>query len=158
MVKAVAVLGGSEGVNGTVFFIQEGDGPTNVTGSISGLNPGLHGFHVHALGDTTNGCMSTGPHFNPAGKEHGAPEDEVRHAGDLGNVIAGDDGIVSIFGTASFTIFDSQISLSGPNSIIGRAVVVHADPDDLGKGGHELSKTTGNAGARVACGVIGLQA
>lgn len=95
-----------------------------MTGSVSGLKPGLHGFHVHALGDTTNGCMSTGtycisfpcyvwiragglcsaygrksffcaagPHFNPAGKEHGAPEDENRHAGDLGNVTVGEDGI-----------------------------------------------------------------
>ncbi|XP_073104709.1 superoxide dismutase [Cu-Zn] isoform X2 [Elaeis guineensis] len=128
MVKAVAVLGGSEGVKGTVYFTQEGDGPTTVTGSLSGLKPGLHGFHVHALGDTTNGCMSTGPHFNPAGHEHGAPEDEIRHAGDLGNVTAGDDG------TVNFTIIDSKIPLSGSNSIIGRAVVVHADPDDLGKG------------------------
>ncbi|KAK8541909.1 hypothetical protein V6N12_014529 [Hibiscus sabdariffa] len=151
MVKAVAVLSSSEGVNGTVFFTQEGDGPTTVTGNISGLKPGLHGFHVHALGDTTNGCMSTGPHFNPAGKEHGAPEDANRHAGDLGNVTVGDDGC------ASFSIIDKQIPLTGPNSIIGRAVVVHADPDDLGKGGHELSKSTGNAGGRVACGIIGLQ-
>ncbi|KAG6479565.1 hypothetical protein ZIOFF_063032 [Zingiber officinale] len=71
MVKAVAVLGNSEGVKGTIYFVQEGDGPTTVTGSITGLKPGLHGFHVHALGDTTNGCMSTGPHFNPAGKLHG---------------------------------------------------------------------------------------
>ncbi|KAG0466832.1 hypothetical protein HPP92_018412 [Vanilla planifolia] len=85
--------------------------------------------------------MDEGAHFNPAGKEHGAPEDENRHAGDLGNVIVGEDD-----------------SLSGPNSIIGRAVVVHADPDDLGKGGHELSKSTGNAGGRLACGIIGLQA
>ncbi|MCS4558911.1 superoxide dismutase family protein, partial [Shewanella sp. C32] len=68
-----------------------------------------------------------------------------------GNVNVGDDG------TVSFTITDSQIPLTGPNNIIGRAVVVHADPDDLGKGGHELSKTTGNAGGRVACGIIGLQ-
>ncbi|CAK7340851.1 unnamed protein product [Dovyalis caffra] len=151
MVKAVAVLTSSEGVKGTVNFNQEGDGPTTVTGSVSGLKPGLHGFHVHALGDTTNGCMSTGPHFNPAGKEHGAPADENRHAGDLGNITAGDDG------TATFTIIDGQIPLTGPNSIVGRAVVVHSDPDDLGKGGHELSKTTGNAGGRVACGVIGLQ-
>ncbi|KAG6468579.1 hypothetical protein ZIOFF_073267 [Zingiber officinale] len=60
MVKAVAVLGNSEGVKGTIYFVQEGDGPTTVTGSITGLKPGLHGFHVHALGDTTNGCMSTG--------------------------------------------------------------------------------------------------
>ncbi|XP_042407089.1 superoxide dismutase [Cu-Zn]-like [Zingiber officinale] len=65
MVKVVAVLGNSEGVKGTIYFVQEGDGPTTVTGSITGLKPGLHGFHVHALGDTTNGCMSTGPHFNP---------------------------------------------------------------------------------------------
>ncbi|KAB1995909.1 hypothetical protein E1A91_D13G197400v1 [Gossypium mustelinum] len=151
MVKAVAVLSSNEGVSGTVFFSQEGDGPTTVTGNLSGLKPGLHGFHVHALGDTTNGCMSTGPHFNPAGKEHGAPEDENRHAGDLGNVTVGDDGC------ASFSIADKQIPLTGPNSIIGRAVVVHADPDDLGKGGHELSKSTGNAGGRVACGIIGLQ-
>ncbi|KAJ6434332.1 hypothetical protein OIU84_017943 [Salix udensis] len=144
MVKAVAVLNSSEGVKGTINFTQEGDGPTTVTGSLCGLKPGLHGFHVHALGDTTNGCMSTGPHFNPVGKEHGAPKDENRHAGDLGNVTVGDDG------TATFTIIDNQIPLTGPHSIVGRAVVVHADPDDLGKGGHELSKTTGNAGGRVA--------
>ncbi|XP_047339045.1 superoxide dismutase [Cu-Zn] 1 [Impatiens glandulifera] len=151
MVKAVVVLSSNDGVSGTVNFVQEGDGPTTVTGNLSGLKPGLHGFHVHALGDTTNGCMSTGPHFNPAGKEHGAPEDDVRHAGDLGNITAAEDG------TATFTIVDSQIPLTGPNAIIGRAVVVHGDPDDLGKGGHELSKATGNAGGRIACGIIGLQ-
>ncbi|KAI3687276.1 hypothetical protein L1987_80970 [Smallanthus sonchifolius] len=125
--------------------------PTTVTGDLSGLKPGPHGFHVHALGDTTNGCMSTGPHYNPHGKEHGAPDDDVRHAGDLGNVTVGEDG------TAKFTIVDKQIPLIGAQSIIGRAVVVHADADDLGKGGHELSKSTGNAGGRVACGIIGLQ-
>ncbi|AQL06663.1 Superoxide dismutase [Zea mays] len=94
MVKAVAVLGSSDGVKGTIFFTQEGDGP----------------------------------HYNPASKEHGAPEDENRHAGDLGNVTAGADGVANI------NVTDSQIPLTGPNSIIGRAVVVHADPDDLGKG------------------------
>ncbi|KAL0794724.1 hypothetical protein Bca101_066101 [Brassica carinata] len=130
MGKGVAVLNSSEGVKGTIFFTQEGEGKTTVTGTVSGLKPGLHGFHVHALGDTTNGCMSTGPHFNPDGKQHGAPEDANRHAGDLGNIIVGDDG------TATFTITDCQIPLSGPNSIVGRAVVVHADPDDLGKGNH----------------------
>ncbi|KAL6548450.1 hypothetical protein OROGR_008871 [Orobanche gracilis] len=145
MVKAVVVLNSSEGVSGTINFTQEGDGPTTVTGKLSGLKPGLHGFHVHALGDTTNGCMSTGPHFNPVGNEHGAPDDDIRHAGDLGNITVGVDG------KADFTIVDTQIPLSGPDSIVGRAVVVHADPDDLGKGGHELSKTTGNAGGRIAC-------
>ncbi|XP_074570553.1 superoxide dismutase [Cu-Zn]-like [Curcuma longa] len=162
MVKAVAVLGSSEGVKGTIYFTQERDGPTTVTGSISGLKPGLHGFHVHALGDTTNGCLSTGPHFNPAGKEHGAPEDACRHAGDLGNVTAGEGvfanrlnhycGPNCVRYSDCSIYWCKQIPLSGPNSIVGRAVIVHADPDDLGKGGHELSKTTGNAGGRVACG------
>jgi len=96
--------------------------------------------------------MSTGPHFNPKNLEHGAPEDEIRHAGDLGNVIAGGDGVAKV------SLKDIQIPLAGANSIIGRAVVVHADIDDLGKGGHELSKSTGNAGGRIACGIIGIQA
>ncbi|KAL0323516.1 UNVERIFIED_CONTAM: Superoxide dismutase [Cu-Zn] 1 [Sesamum angustifolium] len=179
MVKAVAVLSSSEGVSGTIYFTQEGDGPTSVTGNLSGLKPGLHGFHVHALGDTTNGCLSTGPHFNPASKEHGAPDDEVRHAGDLAMsrlekmlmlllphleqhvlkhiFVSLNSDTNGTAGTASFTIVDNQIPLSGPNSIVGRAVVVHADPDDLGRGGHELSKATGNAGGRVACGIIGLK-
>lgn len=101
---------------------------------------GLHGFHVHEFGDNTNGCMSAGPHFNPFGKTHGGPTHEVRHAGDLGNVIAGEDGVAKI------DIVDKNISLSGNLGILGRTVVVHADQDDLGDGGHELSKTTGNAG------------
>ncbi|CAK9314902.1 unnamed protein product [Citrullus colocynthis] len=151
MVKAVAVLESNQGVSGTVLFSQNGSGSTTVTGNISGLKAGLHGFHVHALGDTTNGCLSTGPHFNPEGKDHGAPSDENRHVGDLGNLVAGDDG------TATFTIIDKQISLVGPNSVLGRAIVVHADPDDLGRGRTELSLTTGNAGERISCGVIGVQ-
>lgn len=149
--KAVAVLSGSENVKGVLHFTQEGNEPTKVFGRITGLKPGLHGFHVHAMGDTTNGCLSTGPHYNPWKKDHGAPEDENRHAGDLGNVIAGEDGV------AELSIQDWKIPLKGPHSIVGRAVVVHADRDDLGRGGHELSKTTGNAGGRLACGVIGLQ-
>lgn len=73
--------------------------------------------------------MSAGPHFNPFGKEHGGPTDEIRHAGDLGNVIADDNGVAKV------NITDKQISLSGNLSILGRTAVVHADPDDLGKGG-----------------------
>ncbi|XP_073278182.1 superoxide dismutase [Cu-Zn] 2-like [Primulina huaijiensis] len=154
-VKAVAIISGANNdVRGAVHFIQRttacGEG-TQVKGRISGLNPGLHAFHIHALGDTTNGCISTGPHFNPLKKDHGSPTDEERHAGDLGNIVVGSDGVAEI------SIIDKQIPLSGVHSILGRAVVVHADPDDLGRGGHELSKTTGNAGARVGCGIIGLQ-
>ncbi|CAO2164854.1 unnamed protein product [Urochloa humidicola] len=91
-----------------------------------------------------------GPHFNPNNLTHGAPEDEVRHAGDLGNIVANAEGV------AEATIVDSQIPLTGPNSVVGRAFVVHELEDDLGKGGHELSLSTGNAGGRLACGVVGL--
>ncbi|MCL7025481.1 hypothetical protein MKW94_025917 [Papaver nudicaule] len=148
--KAVAVLKGTSKVEGVVTLTQEDDGPTTVNVKISGLTPGLHGFHLHEFGDTTNGCISTGPHFNPNGLTHGAPGDEVRHAGDLGNITANADGV------AETTIVDCQIPLSGPNAVVGRALVVHELEDDLGKGGHELSLTTGNAGGRLACGVVGL--
>uniref|UniRef100_F1CYZ4 Superoxide dismutase [Cu-Zn] n=1 Tax=Haberlea rhodopensis TaxID=121481 RepID=F1CYZ4_9LAMI len=155
-VKAVAIISGTNNnVKGFVHFSQHtaagGGGGTHVKGRIMGLTPGLHAFHIHALGDTTNGCISTGPHFNPLKKNHGSPTDEERHAGDLGNIVAGSDGVAEI------SISDKQIPLTGEYSILGRAVVVHADPDDLGRGGHELSKTTGNAGARVGCGIVGLQ-
>ncbi|XP_037079785.1 superoxide dismutase [Cu-Zn]-like isoform X1 [Pollicipes pollicipes] len=148
--KAVCVLRGDV-VSGVVYFDQPGsDQPVKVTGEIKGLTAGQHGFHVHEFGDNTNGCTSAGPHYNPYGKTHGGPADEVRHVGDLGNVTAGADGVAKV------DMSDKLISLSGPLSIIGRTLVCHADLDDLGKGGHELSSTTGNAGARVACGVIGI--
>ncbi|KAM1397653.1 hypothetical protein ACFX2I_015203 [Malus domestica] len=65
-------------------------------GKISGLSPGLHGFHIHALGDTSNGCNSTGPHFNPLKNEHGAPSDKERHASDLGNIVTGPDKVAEV--------------------------------------------------------------
>ncbi|KAL5580126.1 hypothetical protein UlMin_012568 [Ulmus minor] len=148
--KAVAVLKGTSNVEGVVTLTQDDDGPTTVKVRVTGLTPGLHGFHLHEYGDTTNGCISTGPHFNPNDATHGAPEDEVRHAGDLGNITANADGV------AEATIVDEQIPLTGPNAVVGRAFVVHELEDDLGKGGHELSLSTGNAGGRLACGVIGL--
>ena len=95
--------------------------------------------------------MTAGGHFNPIGAPHGGPNDdfENRHVGDLGNIIADENGKVDI------TLEDSFLSLRGEMSIIGRSVVVHADEDDLGKGMFSDSKTTGHAGARIACGVIG---
>ena len=132
-------------------FTQEREGaPTHIHVRLEGLTPGLHGFHVHEFGDNTNGCISAGGHFNPHGKLHGAKEDAERHLGDLGNVHAGQDGKVNM------SMEDAQVVLIGPYSVIGRTMVVHADEDDLGRTAHPDSKITGNAGGRVACGVIGI--
>lgn len=143
---AVAVLIPTAGhqVRGVVRFAPVADG-VRVTGLISGLAPGKHGFHVHEFGDATaKDGSSAGGHFNPAQKAHGAPDDEARHAGDLGNITADSDG------NARINFVDPHLRLDGPHSIIGRSIVVHADPDDLS------SQPSGNAGARVAVGVIGI--
>ncbi|KAI5843399.1 superoxide dismutase [Morchella snyderi] len=154
MVKAVAVVRGDSAVSGTVTFTQENENsPTIITYEISGNDPNAQrGMHIHEFGDNTNGCTSAGPHFNPFKKNHGAPEDEERHVGDLGNVETNAQGV------AQGTIEDKLIKLIGPESIVGRTVVVHAGTDDLGKGGHAESLKTGNAGTRPACGVIGISA
>ncbi|RDB18087.1 Superoxide dismutase [Cu-Zn] [Hypsizygus marmoreus] len=150
--KAVVVLSGSSNVTGIVTFYQsEFRGPVTVRGELKNLDSNaLRGFHVHHAGDLTNGCLSAGAHYNPFGKTHGAPTDKARHVGDLGNIQTNGAG------EATFTIKDSQLSLNGPLSILGRAIVVHAGTDDLGKGGNEESLKTGNAGGRAACGVIGI--
>ncbi|CAE6495555.1 unnamed protein product [Rhizoctonia solani] len=122
-----------------------------VTGDLKGLGAeGKKGFHVHEFGDLSNGCASAGGHFNPLSKNHGGPQSAERHAGDLGNIVAGADG------TSKVAIEDKHISLySGHRNIIGRAIVLHAGEDDYGLGGQSDSLTTGHAGARLACGVIG---
>ncbi|QDS69213.1 hypothetical protein FKW77_000702 [Venturia effusa] len=154
MVKAVAVIRGDSTVKGTVTFEQASeDAPTTITYDLSGNDSDAErGMHVHAFGDNTNGCTSAGPHFNPHGKEHGAPTDTERHVGDLGNFKT--DGQ----GNSQGSIEDKLIKLIGAESVIGRTVVVHDGTDDLGKGGHADSKKTGNAGGRPACGVIGISA
>lgn len=154
MVKAVAVLRGDANVKGVVSFEQpSASEPTTISWEIEGNDPNaLRGFHIHQFGDNTNGCTSAGPHFNPFGKNHGAPEDEERHIGDLGNIQT------DAYGVAKGSKTDRLVSLFGENSILGRTVVVHAGQDDLGKGGHPDSLKTGNAGGRPACGVIGISA
>ena len=156
---AVVVLGplpndkNDSGVRGIVTFTQSksGSSPVIVKASLTGLKPGKHGFHIHSLGDLSKGCASAGGHFNPIGSTHGGQLDDYdkRHVGDLGNVTADENGNVDV------TFEDSLLTLHGELTIIGRSVVVHADEDDLGKGGHPDSLTTGHAGGRIACGVIG---
>jgi Cu-Zn family superoxide dismutase len=153
--KAVAVLKPSNStVQGVIRFEENVSGETIVRLNITGLYPqGDHGFHIHQFGDLTNECLSAGPHYNPNNLTHGPPNDNQRHVGDLGNIVADSNG------SAVFQITDSQIKLLGVHSVLGRAVVVHALRDDLGLGTGDKkaeSKKTGNAGARLACGVIGI--
>ena len=101
-------------------------------------------------GNLSQGYPSLGPHFNPFGKTHGAPEDETRHVGSLGNITVGSDG------KANVNITDQLVKLIGPQSVIGRSIVVYSGEDDMGKGGHENSLTNGNAGDIIGAGVIGL--
>jgi Cu-Zn family superoxide dismutase len=110
----------------------------------------LHGFHIHQFGDLSNGCVTAGPHYNPFGNTHGGPDKKIRHIGDLGNVQSDADG------KALYEAEDKLVQLWGPLSVIGRSCVLHANADDLGEGGNEESLKTGNAGPRIACGVIGL--
>lgn len=118
-------------------------------GMIHGLKRGFHGFHVHESGDLTDGCTSLCAHFNPYKKDHGGLHSKVRHLGDLGNILADSNG------TAVVDIRDPNLRISGKHGILGRSLVVHADEDDLGMGTSPLSKTTGNSGDRILCGVIG---
>jgi len=150
--KASVVLSGNSTVTGTVSFEQPSfSAAVVVKGNLKGLDRNaLRGFHIHQYGDLTGGCLSAGPHFNPFNTTHGARTAEERHVGDLGNIESNGNG------EATFTFEDTRISLNGPLSIVGRAVVVHKGTDDLGKGGNEESLKTGNAGERAACGVIGI--
>lgn len=151
-VKATAVLTGSNGVSGIIRFTQSlNGGPTTITGSIKGLQRGYHGFHIHEFGDLSDGCTSAGAHYNPTGKLHGDVNEPNSHIGDLGNVYTHSSNT-----DTEIYIVAVNISLLGPFSVIGRSLVLHQDEDDLGRGNHEDSLTTGHSGNRVACGVIGI--
>jgi len=118
----------------------------------SSLTDGEHGIHIHNYGNTWGGCTSAVGHYNPLEVDHGGPDDDIRHVGDLGNIEIVDNAYTG-------TISDTVASLYGQYSILGRGVVLHSGEDDLGKGTGDLaesSKATGNAGSRVACGVIGV--
>ena len=141
---AVLVPGSGSSVHGTVTFTQEHDG-VRVKADVTGLTPGLHGFHVHEKGDLSKGDLtSAGGHFNPEHHHHAGRDAMDRHAGDLGNLEAGADG------HATLDVVDTHLKLSGPESIIGRGVIVHAKADDM------KSQPAGDAGSRVAGGVIGV--
>lgn len=146
--KAVVVLRaiGDSGVSGELHLQQTGQG-LKITGEIRGLKPGKHGFHVHEFGDLTDTQKgeSAGDHYAPRNNPHGRPDAgmEERHAGDFGNIEANEQGVARVDYT------DSIARLNGPHSILGRALVVHADED-------KFTQPSGDAGDRVAFGVIGV--
>jgi len=152
-IKGIVVLEPNEyNITGTIILNESSKGIT-LEYVINGLSDGAHGFHIHEFGDLRNGCISAGPHFNPYGNVHGglnSPSDK-RHLGDLSN-------IVSKSGKSKGKLFAPDIKLShGINAVLGRMLVIHSEKDDLGKGvGKERKESliTGNAGKRVACGII----
>jgi superoxide dismutase, Cu-Zn family len=145
-IKAIAVLHPTKGSNveGVVTFIKTGD-EVKVVADITGLTPGKHGFHIHEFGDCSSpDGKAAGGHFNPTNNPHAGHDAEKRHAGDLGNIEA------DIEGKAHLELTDKMMTMSGENSIIGRGLIVHEKADDL------KTPPTGDAGGRVACGVIGI--
>ena len=132
--------------SGDVKFTQKGD-KVRVTGEVRGLKPNAeHGFHVHEKGDCSSGDgMSTGGHFNPDGKPHGAHGAGAHHVGDLPSLKA------DASGTARFSFESSTIAVgAGAANVVGRGLIVHRDPDDY------KTQPTGNSGPRVACAVIAM--
>lgn len=128
-------------VEGLIQIRAEGEG-VRLTGKVTGLSPGKHGFHVHQYGDLSDPTgKSAGSHFNPNDQRHGGPSDEEHHAGDLGNIEANEQG-------------EATVDVAAPwlklHFILGRGMVVHGGEDDL------TSQPSGDAGDRVAVGVIGI--
>lgn len=146
VIRAVAVITPTEGndTTGTVTF-TEAEGGTRIVAEVRNLTPGLHGFHVHEFGDcTAPDAASAGGHYNPTDMPHAGPDDEERHVGDFGNITAEEDGI------GRYDRVLTGVPLDGEDSIIGRAVVIHRDADDL------ETQPAGDAGPRIGCGVIGI--
>jgi len=144
---AIAVLHPTEGnkTKGVVKFTPTDDGKIKVTATVEGLEANSeHGFHIHEYGDcSAPDATSAGGHYDPHGHEHGLPHAENRHAGDMGNLEANADGVANFeLVVDNFTIAEGDVA------IIGRGVIVHEKVDDGGQ-------PTGNAGPRIACGVIG---
>ena len=143
--KASLVNGKGEPV-GTAEFKETSKG-VSLAITVSNLPPGVHGFHIHAVGKCEPpDFKSAGGHFNPEGKKHGWENPEGPHAGDLQNLT------VDAQGKAKTKVLVTGITLGeGANSLFqpnGTALVIHADPDDM------KTDPAGNAGARIACGVI----
>jgi superoxide dismutase, Cu-Zn family len=145
-IKAVCMIYPTAGnkVSGTITFTKTAQG-VHVVANLAGLSKGKHGMHVHEFGDcSAPDGTSAGGHYNPMQMKHAGPMDDMRHEGDLGNIEADETG------KATLDYTDPKLELEGMHSIIGRSVIVHASEDDM------KTQPTGNSGARIGCGVIGV--
>jgi Cu-Zn family superoxide dismutase len=146
IMSSTAVLVATSGstVSGSLKFREPKDRVVHISGTVEGLTPGKHGFHIHVNGncDSPDG-MSAGGHYAPAGGRHGAPDSKDRHLGDLGNIEADASGRAVV----DVMAHGITIAMIGAASVDGRSIVIHAGKDDF-------SDPAGNSGARVACGVI----
>lgn len=164
--EAICVLTNKQNpkIEGFILFSMMKNNIMKIDINVKGLEPGYHGFHIHNKGNLLEGCRSLCSHFNPDNTQHGDRKNKKkdRHAGDLGNIFVNKKGVCKT------TIYDHVIKLKGKYNIIGRSVVIHDKKDDLGLGGLDKngiiqnkkiyleSIKTGNAGHRIACGVIGI--
>jgi len=144
--RATALIYPTKGNSGAgvIKFAEEKEG-LHITAHLTGLTPGEHGFHIHEFGMCNcDDAVCAGDHYNPTNSKHGGPDDNDRHAGDFGNIVADEQGI------GRYDRVDKQATLNGPHSIIGRTVIIHAGADDF------TTQPSGNAGARIACGIVGI--
>ena len=145
MASATVAPTANQTAKGTVHFAELGDGSAEVSVDLTNVPAGVHGFHIHDKGDCGDNGNAAGGHFNPTNTQHGAPTAPAHHGGDFGNVTADANGNVKTkFTTRSITISPSS------SSAVGHAVILHGNPDDL------VTQPTGNAGPRIACGVVTL--
>lgn len=147
--KSIVKLEAKSGskVSGTLY-LEDHFGGLIISGKVSGLKKGKHGFHVHETGNCSAAdASSAGGHFHKEGQVHGDKGVETSHLGDLGNIEVGKDG------SSDLNLYIKGLSLGkGETSIVNKALVIHADADDF------KSQPAGNSGARIACGVIEVKA
>lgn len=139
---AVAIIQPLNGgdLSGRIVF-EETEDYVRISGEVHGLSTGKHGFHIHA----GMSCEDMGGHYNPEGAPHGSPDEQMHHVGDLGNLVANDDGL------ARYEALSAAVTLSGPQSVVGHALIVHETEDQY------LPQPSGSAGPEIGCGVIELQ-
>jgi superoxide dismutase, Cu-Zn family len=144
--QATATIESRSGSNvtGKAVFTQLPSGETKVEVWIENASPGVHGIHLHEKGDcSAPDASSAGGHFNPAGNPHAGPDAAKHHNGDWGNITVGADGKGHLEITTDMLTVEP-----GPDSVVGKAIVFHAKPDDL------KSQPSGDAGGRFGCGVV----